>query len=268
METNRTFNVYVASPFYSFRVVNDSDDAILVALDDPSLNGHPERIPVVTNQFVTTANPYPVGVYYYESFNSWVIFSEFAGIDFQVGTGFVVAVDGEVQSFQQITNSDNSQDMCTKIDLPFLNNHPDANLIVTHYLGTDEENEVYIQNSLLVTYSDDDHHWYICNSNFESMQSGAVFNVLYEPGQPMNVNDVAQNNKATAFPNPAFDVVNFHSEINMQQVQIYDLTGKMIMTKDVSGKSLELNIAHLKTGIYIAKIKTDQGTEVLKLVKK
>ncbi len=64
-------------------------------------------------------------------------------------------------------------------------------------------------------------------------------------------------------PNPAKDKIQF--SIEAKQVQVYDLNGKLIQSSIIN--SQELNISHLKTGTYLLKVQTKQGTYTQKLIK-
>jgi len=73
------------------------------------------------------------------------------------------------------------------------------------------------------------------------------------------------------YPNPAANVVNITNSENMQvqQVAVYDITGKHLTTQNFNNESeIQLNIENLASGVYMLHIETDKGTAVKKLVKK
>ncbi len=74
--------------------------------------------------------------------------------------------------------------------------------------------------------------------------------------------------KINVFPNPVVDVVNFSSTNRILQIQIMDLTGKVVYTKNADTVQLDLNLSELAAGVYIAKVKTNKGAETVKLIKK
>ena len=77
--------------------------------------------------------------------------------------------------------------------------------------------------------------------------------------------------KFNLYPNPATNVVNITSNENMvvQQVAVYDTTGKLISTQNFSEQAkIQLNVEHLASGTYLLHLQTAQGIAVKKMVKK
>ena len=79
-------------------------------------------------------------------------------------------------------------------------------------------------------------------------------------------------NKAAAsvqvYPNPStglMTVKNTASEIN--EVQLIDLSGKIIYTKSVSGNELVIDISNLNKGLYLLKVQTQNGSETIRIEK-
>lgn len=73
------------------------------------------------------------------------------------------------------------------------------------------------------------------------------------------------------YPNPATDRVNITNNENylVNQVVIYDVTGKQLSTQTFNNESeIQLNIENLASGVYMLHIETNEGTAVKKLVKK
>ncbi len=75
-------------------------------------------------------------------------------------------------------------------------------------------------------------------------------------------------NKIIVYPNPAQDFVKIQSENNMQSVELYDLRGRLISNETVGIQNHEINISDLSKGVYLLKIKTNNSTETIRLVKK
>lgn len=73
------------------------------------------------------------------------------------------------------------------------------------------------------------------------------------------------------YPNPAANFVNITNNENMsvKQIEIYDLAGKLINTKNFNNETeIQLNIETLTSGTYLLHLHTDEGTAVKKLIKK
>jgi len=76
-----------------------------------------------------------------------------------------------------------------------------------------------------------------------------------------------ENEQLTIFPNPAKDIVNIVSP-NIQQVIIYDVTGRILLNKQLSGISnIQLNIGSIGKGIFFVRaIGKDGSSETKKLL--
>ena len=66
------------------------------------------------------------------------------------------------------------------------------------------------------------------------------------------------------YPNPAYDMVQIATDASVNDIIIYDLSGKMIHHLS---HSRQIDISGLSKGIYFVKILTDSFTCTKKLVK-
>ena len=72
------------------------------------------------------------------------------------------------------------------------------------------------------------------------------------------------------FPNPVTTgILNISSPIEVRKYEIFDVSSKLLVQKNVSGKELKLDIGHLVSGNYLIKI-TDRDSEIhtFKIIKK
>ncbi len=76
-----------------------------------------------------------------------------------------------------------------------------------------------------------------------------------------------KDNSVTLYPNPSKDIVNITANTAITSVQLYDVQGRLLQTKEVKGFNTQLDISAQPSGLYFAKIKTENGTKVEKLVK-
>lgn len=73
-----------------------------------------------------------------------------------------------------------------------------------------------------------------------------------------------QTSDVTLYPNPTTGILNFQSQSEIQNVAVFDLSGRKISEFNSS----QVNISNLQKGIYIVKISTQDGkTENRKIVK-
>jgi hypothetical protein len=70
----------------------------------------------------------------------------------------------------------------------------------------------------------------------------------------------------TLFPNPAFDRLNFKSEMPIKAVEIYDLTATLVFKQNAIEKE-SLSINNLTPGIYLIKLSNEQGSSCQRLIK-
>ncbi len=90
------------------------------------------------------------------------------------------------------------------------------------------------------------------------------------PAYVLNASDFISS-KFNLFPNPSTNIVNITNSENMlvQNIKIYDLTGKLIDTKVFNNDSeIQLNVEILTTGTYLLHLQTNEGTASKKLIKK
>jgi Beta-1,4-xylanase len=97
----------------------------------------------------------------------------------------------------------------------------------------------------------------------EYMASEASF-VPNKFTDPAGVKDVIQTNKFEIYPNPVTDYVCIKGE-NITRVDMYDISGKHIMTSTASG----INVGHLENGMYLLRVEAANGEiSSLKMMKK
>ncbi len=75
-------------------------------------------------------------------------------------------------------------------------------------------------------------------------------------------------NNINVSPNPTQNVWNIKTDtFSMTSVELFDVNGKLIYNIDVNSNQVTLNSSKLPVGMYFTKINTDQGTQVVKLLK-
>ena len=69
------------------------------------------------------------------------------------------------------------------------------------------------------------------------------------------------------FPNPMSDVLNINSEIRISSVEIVDMNGRVLISQNDLGRSNQVSVSDLSTGIYTMVIESNDGIMYHKLVK-
>ena len=83
----------------------------------------------------------------------------------------------------------------------------------------------------------------------------------------VGIDENINNSNVSIFPNPANDLVTFTAESStIAEVQIFDLTGKMIYSNFSSSSRLEVNTSNYASGTYIVKVITENESATRRLI--
>ncbi|WP_191859297.1 T9SS type A sorting domain-containing protein [Hanstruepera ponticola] len=119
----------------------------------------------------------------------------------------------------------------------------------------------------------------------ETLELGDTFSndaeIYFDYNAPIITNDelttVAENlsveetelqNLITVYPNPAADVIILESKTNLESIIVYDVHGRQVLTQLTSTNQLRLNVSNLVKGIYFLNLKTVDGEQTTKFIKK
>ncbi|HEX8013772.1 MAG TPA: T9SS type A sorting domain-containing protein, partial [Flavobacterium sp.] len=81
-------------------------------------------------------------------------------------------------------------------------------------------------------------------------------------------NSVVNAAKFTVYPNPANSIVTISTpEVDSANLSVSDLSGKVVMTKSLSGIENTVDISNLSTGAYFFEVSSDSKKEVIKILK-
>jgi hypothetical protein len=90
---------------------------------------------------------------------------------------------------------------------------------------------------------------------------------IYKLSTPLGINN-ATTTKFKVYPNPATSVVTISTpDVDSANLSVTDLTGKIVMTKSLSGIENTVDISALATGAYFFQINSDSKKEVVKILK-
>ncbi len=91
-------------------------------------------------------------------------------------------------------------------------------------------------------------------------------------GNVIGINEnISQNINIQVFPNPANEILNIHfKEINFKknfELLLFNQMAELVYSsKDITGDFIKINIAHLTSGVYLLKIKSDKEVANLKII--
>ena len=84
-----------------------------------------------------------------------------------------------------------------------------------------------------------------------------------EPGEGIAENAAAFN----IYPNPASDRVVIETEATIEEVTIYTITGVMVYS-EVDFNDNTVNVSDFANGVYVMKVRTDNGESFQRFIKK
>ena len=84
-----------------------------------------------------------------------------------------------------------------------------------------------------------------------------------------NISEVPQSASGlTIYPNPAKDKIFIKSDLQINNIEIYDIAGRTVETSLQQPNSVKtINISSLPQGVYMVKVYTNEGVAVRKIVK-
>jgi len=130
-----------------------------------------------------------------------------------------------------------------------------------------DSNNNVINIKSLIANDNDTANWYENDDNFN-------INIYYED-VTVQVEDPTSIKKldisaVSLYPNPSSNQINIAThEALIEQIQVYDAMGRLVLTKKLSTKTNEttLNVNYLSNGNYIINITTNKGAGVKKFTK-
>ncbi|NQV01014.1 MAG: T9SS type A sorting domain-containing protein [Bacteroidia bacterium] len=115
--------------------------------------------------------------------------------------------------------------------------------------------------TLVSVFAIDENHVYVTGQK----------NTLLMYGEPLGVPEFDAGFEFTVYPNPSKDRLSLQSIVFSRQfsiVEIYDFNGKKLIEKQipVETENFELNVSHLKSGVYFCKISTTKYSSTQKII--
>jgi hypothetical protein len=100
------------------------------------------------------------------------------------------------------------------------------------------------------------------NGAATSLVTKAEWSVWFRVGFRTGVKNITTDN-VKIYPVPASDklVVQMSDNSSYTNIQIIDMTGRVVMTQDVISKTQQMNVASLQSGVYIIRLKDDSGNQ-------
>ena len=95
--------------------------------------------------------------------------------------------------------------------------------------------------------------------------------IMWQEGGTTSIEeDVTAMDYISLYPNPANDFVTIQSDepsVSLKHIEVYDVTGRKVMSEALDGQSQELSVAKLLSGVYHVRVQASNGCYTnLKLV--
>ncbi|WP_299365834.1 aryl-sulfate sulfotransferase [Winogradskyella sp.] len=90
-----------------------------------------------------------------------------------------------------------------------------------------------------------------------------VNNLSDDCANRLSINDVAVKD-LSVYPNPTKGILNFNSDMPLEHIEIYNITGKLVMTQSNTNT---IDLEPLAKGMYMVKISLSNSTNVIKVIK-
>ena len=108
-----------------------------------------------------------------------------------------------------------------------------------------------------IEYSYDDSRWEL---------SGRT--TYYYSDDTMGLNDLSNSNFVTVYPNPVKNTLNIKLKNHIQaDASLFDINGRLVLDQKIHSLSTSLNIEALNSGIYILKIRAENGFATKRITK-
>ena len=146
----------------------------------------------------------------------------------------------------------------------------DYDLDVTSYVSTETQGDSTVSFALKGSTSN-----YMTISSKESGNSAKLIieygNNAKSSGKILHVvnPESEENNPISIYPNPTTSLLNFkihNSDVYNGKIQIFDITGRLVSTKVISNRTMQLRLDG-PSGIYIVKIINNEFSAVKRIVK-
>jgi hypothetical protein len=98
-------------------------------------------------------------------------------------------------------------------------------------------------------------------------RQATILNIKLLPEGVGGIDNNQISNLIRIYPSPLYgDVLFFESDIGVEEIEIYDLIGKLIYQFNTCESSRRINLPHLNDGLYFIRFATEKGFGVKKII--
>jgi hypothetical protein len=74
--------------------------------------------------------------------------------------------------------------------------------------------------------------------------------------------------QVSIYPNPVSDILNIHSKMNINKLEVYNVSGQKVLTKQNVQGNQQINTSALQSGVYFILLISENDSKTIKLIKK
>lgn len=152
-----------------------------------------------------------------------------------------------------------------------------SNVVRVHFYQSFQDVYTFASTTNTITYTNDEYMWYL-NGNHQTIAAVYTSANSTAPGQTQQsgfyVNSIVSSvneydnvsSNIISFPNPASDEINFNfiNNVEIKEIQIYDITGKLMLTEKINFLELDnginIKLNDFSNGIYLVKFISVDGS--------
>lgn len=86
-------------------------------------------------------------------------------------------------------------------------------------------------------------------------------------GQLLGINQFADNSSITIYPNPTNDIVNVSTTETIEQINVYDMFGRLLKSQNGNNENEIISIEELPNAMYLIEVKAQKGSRTTKIIK-
>lgn len=132
--------------------------------------------------------------------------------------------------------------------------------------------EVTINNKYKNTYDANNNLVKIITSSFDnstlSYLESNIDDFFYSLHDIILKNNSTPSNELKVYPNPTKDLIIIENLSIPTQINLTDLTGKLVLKQEIKSEKTTINIGHFSQGIYLLQFKSSDNSYSIKVVKK
>ena len=138
-----------------------------------------------------------------------------------------------------------------------LGEHKHGNILLKlHGLGTLKEGDTILKQANI---------YFDYNSPVETNNETTVYKDKLI--QSLGVQGISLDESIVAFPNPSNGIFNLKAATQISNIEVYDLNGRVLQTILVNDFTQKIDLSSQDTGIYLVKVTTSTGANVLEIKK-